>query len=42
MGGDLLPFPKMPCKGSCDAPVWVALDSTAPGPLAAAHTAREP
>lgn len=26
MPGELLPFPKMPCRGESDAPVWVALE----------------
>jgi len=26
MAGEFLPFPKLPCRGSADAPVWVALE----------------
>jgi Rnl2 family RNA ligase len=26
MAGDFLPFPKLPCRGSADAAVWVALE----------------
>ena len=26
MAGEFLPFPKMPCRGTADAPTWVALE----------------
>jgi hypothetical protein len=26
MAGEFLPFPKLPCRGSADADVWVALE----------------